>query len=199
MFMPSQLNSVFSFLFLFNFWLFTSPTWHGFQEHDLAVYYYYYPSRCTTDVLYFPALGTKLGTYPSDMCKFLPYMAIVPRIWHRFFLGERNPHLSVSVSSPPDVATFKILAEGNEVACPWSIFQINFGDINTFRQSFEWETRRRNTGAEPRERSQDENRKGREGGSKRTMAHLSNRETRRRTCYQMWKRNLVNLCCSCPQ
>ena len=59
--------------------------------------------------------------------------------------GERNPHLSVSVSSPPDVATFffRILDEGEDPCCPWSIFQINFGDINTFRQSYEWERRRK--------------------------------------------------------
>ena len=44
---------------------------------------------------------------------------------------------------------------------------IDFGDINTFRQSYEWEHRRRNPGAEPRERSRDENRKGRKGWSKR--------------------------------
>ena len=47
-------------------------------------------------------------------------------------------------------------------------FQINVGDINTFRQSFEWETRRRNPGAEPCERSRDESRKGRKGWSKGT-------------------------------
>ena len=58
--------------------------------------------------------------------------------------GTLNPQLSVSVSSPPDVATFRILAEGSQVACPWRIFQVNFGDINTFRQSFEWESRRKN-------------------------------------------------------
>ena len=57
------------------------------------------------------------------------------------------------------------MAEGNDVACPWGIFQINFGDINTFRQSSEWEHRRRNPGAEPREPSRDENRKGRKGWS----------------------------------
>ena len=44
-------------------------------------------------------------------------------------------------------------------------FQIKFGDINTFRQSYEWERRRRTQGAEPRERSREENRKGRKGGS----------------------------------
>ena len=44
-------------------------------------------------------------------------------------------------------------------------FHIKFGDINTFRQSYEWERRRRNSGVEPRERSRDENRKGRKGGS----------------------------------
>ena len=48
--------------------------------NDLAVYY---SSRSTMDVSDFPALGTKLGTYPSDLCKFLPYMAMVPRIWNR--------------------------------------------------------------------------------------------------------------------
>ena len=45
------------------------------------------------------------------------------------------------------------------------LFQMNFGDINTFRQSYEWEHRCRNLGVEPRERSREEKRKGRKGGS----------------------------------
>ena len=44
-------------------------------------------------------------------------------------------------------------------------FQIDFGDINTFRQSYAWERRRGNQGVEPRERSREEKRKGRKGGS----------------------------------
>ena len=71
----------------------------------------------------------------------------------KFVFGDLNPHLSVSISSPPDVAAIRLLAEGNEVCCPWSIFQVHFGDIATFRQSYEWESRRRGKGAEPRERS----------------------------------------------
>ncbi len=79
--------------------------------------------------------------------------------------GERNPHLSVSVNSPPDAATFQILDEGGDPCCPWNISQMICGDINTFRQSYEWEHRHRNQGAEPRERSRVENSKGRRGGS----------------------------------
>ena len=72
-------------------------------------------------------------------------------------------------------------------------FHINFGDINTFRQSSEWERRRRTQGAEPRERLRDEHRKGRKRWvPRRRMAYTSERSPRRRTCYQMWKRNLKN-------
>ena len=72
---------------------------------------------------------------------------------------------------------------------PGVFFQIKFGDINTFRQSYEWERRRRNQGAEPRERSRDENRKGRKGGSQ-GGKFLIHQKTEERTCYQMCKRNL---------
>ena len=41
-------------------------------------------------------------------------------VWNSCF-GNWNPHLSVSVSCPPDVATIKVLAEGDDDCCHWSI------------------------------------------------------------------------------
>ena len=32
----------------------------------------------------------------------------------KIVLGDLNPHLSVSVSAPPDVANIELIAEGNE-------------------------------------------------------------------------------------
>jgi hypothetical protein len=72
--------------------------------------------------------------------------------------GNLNPHLHVSVSSPPDVAAIKVLAEGDDECFPWSIFQVHFGGITTYRHSYEWEDCRRGKGEEPRERSREENR-----------------------------------------
>ncbi len=41
--------------------------------------------------------------------------------------GEVNPQLSVSVSSPPDVATIGLIAEGGVPSCPWSVLQVHVG------------------------------------------------------------------------
>jgi hypothetical protein len=41
--------------------------------------------------------------------------------------------------------------------------QVHFGDITTFHQSYEWEDIRPRKGEAPRERSRDENRKGKKG------------------------------------
>ena len=39
-------------------------------------------------------------------------------IVYKFVVGELNPHLSVSVSAPPDVADIKVLAAGSDDCCP---------------------------------------------------------------------------------
>ena len=38
-------------------------------------------------------------------------------------VGGVNPHLSVSVSAPPNVAPIDLIAEGGDPSCPWSIFR----------------------------------------------------------------------------
>ena len=60
-----------------------------------------------------------------------------------FCVGELNPHLSVSVSAPPDVADIEVRVAGNDVCCPWSVFQVHFGSITTFNRTYEWEDRRK--------------------------------------------------------
>ena len=42
-------------------------------------------------------------------------------------------------------------------------FQVYLGDIATFNQSYEWEDIRPGKGEAPRERSRDENKKGKKG------------------------------------
>ena len=58
-------------------------------------------------------------------------------------LATLNPHLSVSVSAPPDVADVKVVAEGNDDCCPRRDFQVHFGEITTFNRTYDWGDRRR--------------------------------------------------------
>ena len=113
--------------------------------------------------------------------------------------GNPNPNLSVSVSSPHDVATFRILVEGDDPCCPWSIFRstsvTSAPSVNLLSGRLVAETQVQNRVSGHKTRIE----KGRKGGSKGKWRIYQKGETRRRTCYQMWKRNLENLCCSCPQ
>ncbi len=76
-------------------------------------------------------------------------------------VGEVKPQLSVSDGAPPDVATIGLIAEGGVPSCPWSVFQVHFGNITTPDRSYEREDVHPRQGEAPRERSRDgENRKG---------------------------------------
>ena len=49
--------------------------------------------------------------------------------------GILNPHLSVSVIAPPDVADIKVVAEGSAECCHWSAFQVHFGELTTITRT----------------------------------------------------------------
>ena len=52
--------------FFFQFWLLTSPAWHGFQEDVLAIDH---PSRCTSDVSDFFSFGHETGDISEQLVK----------------------------------------------------------------------------------------------------------------------------------
>ena len=80
------------------------------------------------------------------------------------FFGDVNPHISVSVSAPPNVATMELIAEGGAPTCPWSIFQVHFGDITALGRSYVSEGVCPRQGEAPREWSRDgENKNGKKG------------------------------------
>ena len=96
-------------------------------------------------------------------------------------LGERNPHLSVSVSSPH--------------CCPWSIFFRSMLVTSTPSVSLmngnvvaDIQVLNRVSGHEMRTEKVEK------VGPRRKMAYTSERSPRRRACYQMWKRSLDILC-----
>jgi hypothetical protein len=70
-------------------------------------------------------------------------------------LGDVNPHLSVSVSAPPNVATIDLIAEGGDSKLSLEHFQVHFGDSTTPDRSYEWEDVYPRKGEAPRERSRD--------------------------------------------
>ena len=101
-----------------------------------------------------PGMGNRKTTWLSTTHPEAPRMSQIVQLWARNWghiratcetscltwqvcrdygieicFGIKNPNLSVSVSSPPDVATFQILEERDDPCCPWSAFQINVGDI----------------------------------------------------------------------
>ena len=52
------------------------------------------------------------GCFTQDLCRAYGV---------EICFGTLNPHLSVSVSAPPDVAELKVLVKGHDACCPWSV------------------------------------------------------------------------------
>ena len=52
--------------------------------------------------------------------------------------GDVSPHLSVSVSAPPNVATTDLIAEGGDPRCLGAFSRFTFGDITTTDRSWNW-------------------------------------------------------------
>ena len=75
------------------------------------------------------AASTLVPPFLSRYVKFAESIPMVPDPVLRGYFNEsltfseyRDVHLYLSVSSPPNVATFWILAEDDDPCCPWSIF-----------------------------------------------------------------------------
>ena len=128
--------------------------------------------RRTNVVPDIPALGTELGTHASHM-------------------RELNPHLSVSVSAPPDAASIDLIAEGSESCCPWNTFQVRFEDITTVNRSDAWGDVRPKPGEAPRERS-SRNRKANANTTNEVEKHSENAPEGLswRAWYPMWNKDI---------
>jgi hypothetical protein len=58
------------------------------------------------------------------------------------------------VSVPPELATITVLCEGNNPACPWSLFSVHVGEAVTAQDVAEWVDQQH--GEAPRGRSREE-------------------------------------------
>ena len=80
--------------------------------------------------------------------------------------GDLNPHLSVSVSAPPNVATIDMMPKAVVQVVPGACSQVHFGYIITLDRSYAWEDVYPRQGEAPRERSRDgENMKDKKGNT----------------------------------
>ena len=117
--MPSQLNSVSSFPTLVVY--FANLAW--VLEIDRVVYY---SSRSTTDVSIFQLWARNWGHIRAT-CESSCLTGQLCRDYGiEICFGLKNPNLSVSVSSPPNLATFRILDEGDDPCCPGNMFYYQF-------------------------------------------------------------------------
>ena len=96
-----------------------------------------------------------------------------------------NRILSVSVSAPPDVATITVLCEGDNLACPWTLVSVQFGEAASAQDVADWVDQHH--GVAPRERSIEESEQAKGRGRKGSYVCVP-RGRRNRLVKHMWTR-----------